>query len=48
MKEEEWVNFYRASSANGMRKVAEIFKVEKPDTYKYIRELAERHEKGEE
>lgn len=47
MKEEDWVHFYRSSQANGIRKAADLFKVEKPDIYKYIRELAERTERGE-
>ena len=47
MKEDECVALYRMASAHGMRKVADLFRVEKPDTYKYLRELAERTEKGE-
>jgi len=47
MKEDECVALYRMASANGMRKAADLFKVEKPDIYKYIRELAERTERGE-
>ena len=47
MTEDELVKFYRISSASGMRKVADLFKVEKPDTYKFIREMAERTERGE-
>lgn len=47
MTEDDWVHFYRTSQASGMRKVADIFKATNQDTYKYIREMAERTEKGE-
>ena len=47
MSEDDYVVLYRSAEASGMRKIADLFKVEKPDIAKYIKEIADRTEKGE-